>query len=342
MFNSRSKGGFPPPFRFCLDPDQNPVVSVRRETILAAERQEKLRDILSCLARFGPPGRNFLPPPGSGWMMLVKTFWILAGSAAIYVVVLAGVFVFQRQLQYQPGHADPDPQSLGLTGVKRVEIIAPDGVRLVLWHAPPAPGNPTILFFHGNAGDLTDRAPRMAFYQGRGYGAAFLSYRGFGGSQGEITEAGLTLDARTAYDWLRGRGEAIVLVGESLGTGVAVQLAAQVPVAAVALDAPYSATVEVAQGRFPFLPVAALMKDQFRSNDHIAAIQAPLLTQHGQSDMVIPFRYGERLFAAAVEPKTMIALPGRGHEMIFEADTWARELDFFAGLPALAAPPATP
>lgn len=248
-----------------------------------------------------------------------------------YVFSVLGLYACQRQIQYQPGKANPDPSMLGLHGVQVETLQTSDDDQLILWYAPAAPGKPTVLFFQGNAGDLTQRAPRLAFYQSQGLGAAFLSYRGFGGSTGFITEHGLILDARTAYDWLVSRvpSRQIVLVGESLGTGVAVQLAAQVPVAAVALDAPFASALSVAQGRFPFLPVALLMKDQFLSINHIANIHAPLLIQHGTADIVVPYAFSQTLFAAAVEPKTFIPLPNRGHEIIFASDVWQREVDFF-------------
>lgn len=243
-----------------------------------------------------------------------------------------GLYACQRQLQYQPGHQNPIPASLGLKDVQVVTLQTPDHESLVLWYAAPRPGRATVLFFQGNAGDIADRAPRLAFYQSKGLGAAFLSYRGFGGSTGHITEHGLITDARTAYDWLRTTTPApkIVLSGESLGTGVAVQLAAEVPVAAVALDAPYASTLAIAQWRFPYLPVALLMKDQFLSINHIAQIHAPLLIQHGTADAVIPYTSGQTLYAAAVQPKTFIPLPNRGHEIIFAPDVWQREADFFA------------
>ena len=248
-----------------------------------------------------------------------------------YGLTAISLFACQRQVEYQPGHANPDPASLGLKGVQVQTLHTHDGEILVLWYAAPRPGRPTVLFFQGNAGDLTARAPRLAYYQSRGFGAAFLSYRGFGGSSGTVSEAGLITDARTAYDWLtlQTRPNRIGLVGESLGTGVAVQLAALVPVGAVALDAPYASALSVAQGRFPFLPVALLMKDQFLSVDHVSAIHAPLLIQHGSADDVVPYASGRALFAAALPPKTFIPLSGRGHEIIFAPDVWKREVDFF-------------
>jgi len=262
-------------------------------------------------------------------MAVTLRFAIIA--ALVYAVVPAGTYLFQSALHYQPRQANPTPQARGLTGVQVVPLITPDDVQLVLWYAPAANGRPTLLFFHGNAGEMADRAGRSAFYQSQGFGAAFLSYRGFGGSQGQVTEASLITDAHTACDWLRSKGSAarqIVLVAESLGTGAAVQLAAQVPVSAVALTAPCASTLSVAQGRFPFLPVRWLMKDQFRSTNHIARINAPLLIQHGTADMVIPYRSGQTLYTAALQPKIFLPHPCRSHNVIVPPTALAAETDF--------------
>lgn len=266
-------------------------------------------------------------------MVLLKlTFF---GVTLLYATVLSAMYLMQRDLQYVPARRDPTPQEAGLSGVDRIALPTPDGETLVLWFAEPAPGRPTILFFHGNAGAMPDRADRLAFYQSRGFGAAFLSYRGYGGSTGRPSETGLLTDAQAAYDFLRAKGippERIVLVGESLGTGVAVQTAARNPVAAVVLEAPYSAAVDVARARYPWAPVGLLMKDQFRSRDHIAAIHAPLLILHGEADQVIPFGFGKRLFEAAADPKTFLSLGPTGHEALSDPETWAKGADFIEGL----------
>jgi len=253
----------------------------------------------------------------------------------LYAATLSGIYAFQRDLQYFPSHRDPAPQAVGLEGVDRITLTTPDGETLVLWFAPPATGRPVILFLHGNAGAMPDRADRLAFYQSRGFGAAFLSYRGYGGSTGSPSEAGLMIDAKTAYDHLRGLGIAadrIVLVGESLGTGVAVQTAAQNTVGAVVLEAPFSAAVDIARQAYPWAPVGLLMKDQFRSRDHIAHIRAPLLILHGAADGVIPQGFGKRLFDAARDPKTFLSLGPVGHEALFDPETWAKGADFIDGL----------
>ena len=201
----------------------------------------------------------------------------------------------------------------------------------MLWFSPPEAGRPVVLFLHGNAGEIADRADRFAFYQARGYGVAFLSWRGYGGSTGSPSETGLLTDAKAAYDHLRSLGippGRIVLVGESLGTGPAVITAARNPVAAVILEAPYSAAVDIARRAYPWLPVGLLMKDQYRSRDHIAAIRAPLLILHGEKDRVIPQGFGKRLFDLAQDPKTFLSLGPVGHDALFSPATWKLEAAF--------------
>lgn len=264
---------------------------------------------------------------------LIKLTMVTFGL--LYATALSGMYVFQRDLQYFPSRRDPAPQDVGLTGVDRVLLPTPDGETLILWLSDLPEGAPVILFLHGNGGEIADRADRFAFYRSRGYGVAFLSWRGYGGSTGRPSETGLLTDARTALDHLRALGipaSRIVLVGESLGTGPAVMTAAMTaatnPVGAVILEAPYSAAVDIARAAYPWLPVGLLMKDQFRSRDHIAAIHAPLLILHGSADRVIPQAFGKRLFDAAADPKTFLSLGPVGHEALFSPVTWANEADF--------------
>jgi fermentation-respiration switch protein FrsA (DUF1100 family) len=136
-----------------------------------------------------------------------------------------------------------------------------------------------------------------------------------------------------AYDWLLAKGitpQHIALLGESLGSGIAVQIASQKQVGAVALNAPYTSTADVAARIYWWLPVRALMKDQFRSINFISKVKAPLLIVHGEQDTLIPLEFGRRLFAAANEPKEMEIIRGFGHEAMFEEVAWAREVEFFA------------
>lgn len=250
-----------------------------------------------------------------------------------YAGVLLAMYVKQRGLQYFPENKGLTPEGVGLAGVQVNLLDTPDGERIVTWYAPAKPGLPTILYFHGNAGEIGDRPTRFAFYADRGFGVLYMSYRGFGGSTGEISEAGLVTDALASYDWLVRRGVKpgqIALVGESLGAGIAVQLAAQRPVGAIALEAPFTSAVDIAAAIYWWLPVRLLMKDQFRSVDHVAAVKAPLLVTHGEADTLIPVEHGKALFAAANEPKEISVVAGAGHDVLFDETTWAREAAFFA------------
>src|SRR5688572_6205879 len=160
-----------------------------------------------------------------------------------YLVVAISLFVFQRRLIYP---ADPTrhlPAEAGLDTVREVSLKAADGETLVAWHAPARPGQPTLLYFHGNGGTLLVRAERIRRFLGDGLGVFMPAYRGYSGSTGSPSEAALIADAKLAHDYLIGMGlppEQIVIYGESLGTGVAVQLAADRRAAGVVLDAPYS------------------------------------------------------------------------------------------------------
>jgi len=262
---------------------------------------------------------------------------VLLVAVAAYVGAAAYMYLQQRSFQYLPARAGTPPQALGLTGVTEERVRTPDGETIVMWYAPAPPGAPTVLFYHGNAGEISERHERFAYLQSQGLGVLFVSYRGYGASTGSISEQGIITDALTAYDFLRGKGVApdqIMLLGESLGTGVAIQVAAQKPVAAVALEAPYTATVDIASEIYWWLPVHLLMKDQFRSRDYIAKVTAPLLIQHGDADHIVPFAQGQALFAMANEPKQMVVIPGGTHDIILDRQVWAREVEFFRAVAA--------
>ena len=264
-------------------------------------------------------------------MSLVKFFVVFAIVA--YAAAALGMYVFQRKLQYHAENKGLTPESVGIVGASVEFLITADGEKIILWYAPAKAGMATILYFHGNAGEIGDRPLRFNYYHARGFGVAYVSYRGYGGSTGSPSEAGLVADATAAYDWLIAKGvepSKIALLGESLGSGVAVQLAAKREVGALALEAPYTSTVEVAAKIYWWLPVQALMKDQFKSIDFIAAVVAPLLVVHGDQDELIPVEFGKRLFAAANQPKELEVVRGFGHDVLFEETTWAREVEFFA------------
>jgi fermentation-respiration switch protein FrsA (DUF1100 family) len=240
---------------------------------------------------------------------------VLGLGVGAYLTVGAGLYLAQRQLLYRPDTTRVDPATIGLD-VREVVIERPDGARLIAWRAKAAPGKPTLLYFHGNGGNLAGRHERIALYRSAGYGVFMLSYRGYSGSTGSPSEAANVADALAAYDLLAAEGVAprdIVLYGESLGTGVAVQVASTRAVGGVILDAPYTAIVDIAAAHYFWLPVHALMQDRYDSLSRIADIKAPLLVLHGARDTIVPLAMGQAVFAAAKEPKQMHVFPQAGH-----------------------------
>jgi fermentation-respiration switch protein FrsA (DUF1100 family) len=258
----------------------------------------------------------------------MKTLMIIASViAGIYVIAAGSLYVFQRRLIYLPDTEREAPADAGLPGVKEVVLATPDGARLIAWYAAAMPGKPTILYFHGNGGSLADRADRIRRFAGAGYGVFMPSYRGYSGSTGSPSEAAIVADARLAYAHLRGLGvaeRAIVLYGESLGSGVAVRLASERPVGAVILDAPYTSLPDVGKLFYPIMPVRTFMVDRFDSKARIAAVRAPILILHGTDDAVVPLALGQALFEAAPEPKEMAVFKGAGHSDIYAYGAFPR------------------
>jgi uncharacterized protein len=247
-------------------------------------------------------------------MALVKSLLIFLLAGYLGLVVL--LYIAQRSLMYFPEHMRTAPAAAGLPAAEEVVLDAVDGERVIAWHIVPRAEGQVVLYFHGNGGALRHRVERFRALTADGTGLLALSYRGFGGSTGNPTEAGLLDDAAAVYAFATSRypPDRIVVWGESLGTGVAVALAAGHPVARLVLEAPYLSTVEIAAATYPFVPVRFLMKDQFRSDLRIGKVTAPVLILHGERDEVIPIASGERLYALITSPKRFVRFRDGHHE----------------------------
>jgi uncharacterized protein len=244
-------------------------------------------------------------------------FPFLGIAVAAYAAMVGGLFFFQRQLLYIPDRTRPELGGLAQLGVREVTITTEDGLSLLSWYLPSRPGRPVIAYFHGNGGHIGYRVERLLRFAQEGFGVLMLEYRGYGGNPGTPTETGFYTDARAALDFLGREGVAphrLVLYGESLGSAVAVPVAAQNEVAAVVLEAPLTSVAEVAQCHFPYVPATLLVVDRFDALSRIGQVRAPILVMHGERDRVVPVRYGRALFNAAPEPKEGWFVPEAGHE----------------------------
>jgi hypothetical protein len=253
----------------------------------------------------------------------------LAGAGCAALALNANRFIY---------HPSTEIAAPNIPGVRVEHIHTSDGQTLVAWHSPPPPGGPMFLFFDGNGGRPQIANGRWRAIQQGGGGFLAVYYRGYSGSTGEPSEAGLHEDARAGYDWLVANGyraQDIVIHGFSLGTGVAVRLAAERPARALILEAPFTSIDAVAGDHAPMLASsAAIITDRFASSEWIARVHMPVLIVHGDRDTVVPFNEGYRLYTLANDPKLFVAMPGSGHTTLVRDGSYDHIWRFLAAHPA--------
>ncbi len=239
---------------------------------------------------------------------------VLAGCAALYVALAVLMWILQRRLQYYPDPTAPQmPSVQSAAELRDIELEAADGLRLHAWYLPGT--RPLdFLILHGNAGHRGDRWPWIEALHASGAGVLALDYRGYGGNPGSPTEDGLVRDAEAAARWLAEHGaQRIVTIGESLGCGVAVGLAARYPPDALVLVSGFPSLVSVARCAYPWLPVSLLMRDRFECSSKLARLGVPVLFVHGEADTIVPLGLGRELYECAAGPKEWWSIPGAGH-----------------------------
>ncbi|MEZ5690441.1 MAG: alpha/beta hydrolase [Rickettsiales bacterium] len=254
---------------------------------------------------------------------------ILYSLIAIYLIVLAVVAVFQRKLLYIPDRNIGEPEQYGLLGFHEYFVKTDDNISIQLWYKPAEDNKPTIVYFHGNASHMGNRAGIYSALTNHGLGVLAVSYRGYGKSAGNPSERGLYKDARAAIYFLnesmRLPLNKIIIYGESLGTGVSTKIASEYDVGAVILQAPYISAIKRASEIYFFFPVNLVMLDKFNSISRIDRINCPLLILHGKQDEVIPSYHSETLLKEAVQPKKAIFFDDVGHNN-FDSGKVAEEI----------------
>lgn len=261
---------------------------------------------------------------------MLKMIWSLLLFALVaYAVIMVGLFFLQRQMIYGPDRRDFTLTMPSGLGYQVVETETADGLKLRhLWAAPEHSDTPVFLVFHGNAGNVSHRPGKFAFLSDSGVGLLLTEYRGFGGNPGSPDEKGLYADGRSVLDWLADEGippGRIVLYGESLGSGVATKMAAELsaqgtPPLALVLEAPFTSVPAVAQRRFWWLPAAWLTLDRFDNLSRIADIDTEILILHGTADRVVPYDMGVALADAAGQRARFLSLEGAGHIELLDFD----------------------
>lgn len=211
-----------------------------------------------------------------------------------------------------------------------------DGVRLNGWFVPGSGRSATLLWFHGNTGNIADRVDNIALLHDRlGISIFIFDYRGYGRSGGSVSEEGTYRDAEAALAYLRSRKDVnpakIILFGRSLGAAIAVELAAKEPCAGLLLESPFTSVKEMADSAFPLFPVGFFFRTKYDALSKIKQVKVPVLILHGDRDEIVPFSMGRRIFEAANEPKTFFTIKGAGHNDTYQMGgrAYLRALDRF-------------
>lgn len=254
-----------------------------------------------------------------GWAQMVLAG--VTGLAVLYVVAVAALVLLQRQIIFRPAEGPPQVERVGAPGLAQVTIRTADGLDLMAWRVAGREGAPVVLYLHGNGGHVGHRAERVRRVAALGWGALFVAYRGFGGNPGQPTEAGLKLDVAAGLAALRAEGveeRRIVVWGESLGSGLATELAARHRFGAVVLETPYTSLADIAKRRYPLVPVDLLLRDRFDSLVHVPAIESPILILVGDRDRTVPPDMGRTILAAAGGRGELWVAAQGGHNDLLE------------------------
>lgn len=256
----------------------------------------------------------------------------IAFLALAYVLVVALLYFAQASLIY------PAPRSIGQPtgGFEQVTYETSDGLVLGAGHRAAAPGFPTILYFHGNGADWVSSVVATDRLVPAGYGVLAAEYRGYRGNPGRPSEPGLYRDGRAALRWLGDRGVdplQVVVIGNSIGAGVATQMAIEHPVRALVLISPFSSLPRVAGEKVPILPASWLVRDRFDNLSKLPALEMPVLILHGDADRVIPVAHSRELARANAGVELEI-FPGKGHDLAWDEVAEETVLEFLDRLPA--------
>ncbi|CCG09220.1 alpha/beta hydrolase [Pararhodospirillum photometricum] len=265
---------------------------------------------------------------------------LILALAGAYGAVVAALALGQRRLQYRPGPGPiPDPATLG---EPRLQVVARAAGPRLAWYAPPPPAGRVVVYFHGNAGTVVDRLERARFFLDAGLGVLLVEWPGFGGVPGRPSEPSVLAEARAAVAFLLAQGIApasLVFYGESLGSGVAVRLAAEGPApGGVILDGGFTSALAVAQKRYPWIPVALFMRDRFDNLAVVSRVRGPFLILHGGRDAIVPLAHAETMAQAVRGPVETYFPPSGGHVDLYDHGAGPVVLRFLrrweAGLPS--------
>ena len=224
----------------------------------------------------------------------------------LYFFVLLFLYFYQRNLIYHPNENNYSGDKISVD-IKKVKIKTSDNIELLGWyHEKNLKDFKTLIYFHGNAGSLENRIHKLNHFEEMNINFLIIAWRGFSGNKGTPSEQGLYEDGKSAINWLIKKGveeKNLIIYGESLGTGVATQLAQNNNFAGIILETPFTSMVHAAKIFYPYVPVNLILKDKFENYKKIKNINSPILVMHGEADQIVPFSMGKKIYEIANEPK---------------------------------------
>ena len=256
----------------------------------------------------------------------------LFSAVRIYLVVVLAAFFLKEMILFQPSRVvDQTPSAIGLE-YESVSIAASDGIALSGWFVPAKNARAAVLFFHGNAGNISDRLATLSRFHDLGLSTLIIDYRGYGESGGRASIRGVQRDAAAAWEWLLKRGypeEKIIVFGRSLGGAVAADLARTVTPGALILESTFSSLADIGHGLVPFLPMSLIVGNRFNSVKNLKNFNNPVLVIHSREDDVVAFKYGRKLYESLSAPKEFLEISGDHNGGFIISENYMRGLDQF-------------
>jgi hypothetical protein len=261
--------------------------------------------------------------------------YITIVTSLIYIFVIFFLFFFQRNLLYHPNENNYFGDKLKVN-IEKVQIRTSDDINLLGWfHKKDLNKFKTIVYFHGNAGRLENRIYKLNHFKDMNVNFLIISWRGFNGNSGKPSEKGLYKDGESVISWLKKMGlveKDIILYGESLGTGIATQIAQNRKFAGLILETPFTSMVDAAKNFYPYIPVSLLLKDRYENDKKIKNINIPVLVMHGEVDKIVPFWMGKKIYNMANEPKYSYFTKYDNHMMKYDKNLLIVLKEFINGL----------
>ena len=252
-----------------------------------------------------------------------------------YLFLVVSIFFYQRNLLYHPFENN---YSTDLANFPYEEVFIPvsNEINLKGWfHIKDLNNKKTLVFFHGNAGNLENRIYKLNLIKDFDINFLIIAYRGFSGNKGKPSEKGLYEDAKNTLNWLKEKNikeNQIIIYGESLGTGVSIELAQNKNFAGIILESPFTSMIDAGKDKYPYLPVRLLLKDKYESDKKIKNINSPILVMHGKIDKLVPFHMGQKMYQLANEPKYSYFSEYDNHMMEYNEKLLKAMQDFIYGL----------